>query len=514
MQILGLQIDSPFLRIAWIEKTRRGIEIRCLKATPLAAPTDVKQLYIPKFKGRIVSGLPAKDLLIRPLEVKVGGHRYLEEVVSFQSEATTHFSPDEVISVPHFIKKGKEKTEALIFTASRSAMRDHLSELKKFRFDPDAVSAVPLALIRYVQWKIPSLTDAFLIDFGANEWTCAWMENGNLKRAYAIRGGMEMLFAALWEDRKKNLSKQEVEEFAKQIDLVQLKPQLNPHLFAKLSEMRQELSKIIFSFHRASTARPILFTGKIDAFGHLSEFLLENLKEAAHGERLLLAPGEELSYAIPIGLALDQTTSSLQLRKGEFFPAKNWKQAGLYALGLIASSFFISGSFLCLGDWISHSRKGDMISSLQSFLAQDPPLKNKIFANHSSSEEEIIDRWNRSVMAYAKESPYFLQAPRVAEVFSWLTSHPLLTTEKDPIQIRSFRYQLLQFPKIDSLQEPYQAKVEIEFQVKSPMNARKFHEALLQGDEWVNADLDIIWEVLDDFYRISFFLKNRSPHVP
>ena len=86
--------------------------------------------------------------------------------------------------------------------------------------------------------------------------------------------------------------------------------------------------------------------------------------------------------------------------------------------------------------------------------------------------------------------------------------------EQDPIEILSLRYQLLKFPKLDASQEPYQAKVEIEFKVKSPLNARKFHEALLKGDERVDPSLEVNWEALNDLYRVSFYLKNRSPHVP
>ena len=105
----------------------------------------------------------------------------------------------------------------------------------------------------------------------------------------------------------------------------------------------------------------------------------------------------------------------------------------------------------------------------------------------------------------------------MAEVLAWISSHPLLETlkkEGDPLLICEMRYQLVQFPKLGSTQEPYLAKIELEFQVREALHARKFHEALLKGDDKVDPHLEITWEPLADSYRTSFFLKNRSPYVP
>jgi hypothetical protein len=517
MHVLGVQVEPPFMRFALIERSRRGVEILCLKSATLADPGDVKQLYIASFQGQVVSGLSAKNLLIRSLEMKGGGHRHLEEVVAFQSEATTHFEPSDVLSVPHIIKQGPEKTEALLFTAPREAIRDHLLELEKWDLNPDLVSAVPLALVRYVQWKIPALTDAFLVDLGSSEWTCVWMEKGHLKKSHAIAGGIEILLSALWEDRKKILFQKEVEGFAKQIDLLQLKGHLNPHLSAHLNEMRQDLAKIIYSMHRISGAKPILFTGRVDAFGHLRDYLIERFKDSISGECNQAIPLEEQKYAIPIGLALEHGSNSLQLRREEFFPQKNWKRAGLFSLCLVIASLLLAGGLFSTGNLIAQRRKTEMIGSLQSLLDRwDSSLKQTIFSN-SGDEGEILDRWSRAVASNSKEYPFILAAPKVSDAFLWLNNHPLLQSMKkdnDPLEILSLRYQLLKFPKVDAPQEPYLAKVELEFKAKSPLNARKFHEALLKGDELIDSSLEVNWEALNDLYRVSFYLKNRSPHVP
>lgn len=498
MHILGIHLDPPFIRCALIRKRNREIEIRSLKAFLLNEMENVKPLYIEEFKGRVVSGISSKDLLVRSIELKIGGNRHIEEAIAFQSEATSHFKPEEILTVPLLQKKEKGNAEALLFTVPRDALKRHLSELEKWEIDPDRVSSVALALCHFVRWKFPKLLNALVIDLGSSETTCAFLENGQLKKAHPVSGGVEALLAALLEDRKKILLKKEIEGAAKQLDLLLLKPGLNPHLTASLTELRQELTKIQYCFSREKI--PVIFTGRTDAFIHLCEFLIEGSEN-----HLTL---EEQKFAIAIGLALEPTHSqSLQLRREEFFPRKNWRRLGLYAFSLLTASVLLSGLLFGFGVQSNVSRKTKLLNSLQA------STRKKL----SGDVEEKIDHWIAAIETNNKEYPYIIQAPKVVEVFSWLSSHPLLEElkkEGDPIDLREVRYQLVKFPKIESPKEPYLAKVEIEFQFKSATNARKFHEALRRGDDLINPSLDITWDALNDAFRTSFFLKNRSPYVP
>jgi hypothetical protein len=132
------------------------------------------------------------------------------------------------------------------------------------------------------------------------------------------------------------------------------------------------------------------------------------------------------------------------------------------------------------------------------------------------SVERGIEEAAIAIQKYDKESPYILQVPNVTEVLAWITAHPLIEALKntsDPLEIKGMKYQLVSFPHIDALREPYKAKVDLEFFVKSPMNARKFHEALLQGDDFVNSQEDLLWDASGDTYHTSFFLKNKELNV-
>lgn len=508
MQILAVHIDRPFLRIALVEKTRGRTEIISLKSPLLEEPEIVKRLYNAPFKGKIISGLPAKHLLIRSSEIKTTSPRHLEQALSFQAETITHLSPKETLFIPYITKHEKDKTKALIFAISRKTMHEHLDELQKFDIDPDFVSAIPLALVRYIQWKIPSLSDAFIIDIGSEEWTCIWMEDRKLQKAHSTEKGIESLFEALWEDRKKIIFQKEIKGIAKQIDLLQLQGHLNPHLSNRLNEMKQSLMKILYSFHRLSGPKSIIFTGRIDAFGHLKEYLLKSLTELCSGEYEREVPLEEQKYAAAIGLALD---SSLQFRREEFFPQKNWKRAGIYSLFLLFLSFFLSFGLIKAGKWALSTREQAMVNYLKNSLAYDADFKNIVLSKKDT--DEILNFWARTIAANAKDYPYIVQVPAVSEILHWLDHHPLLTAFKsasDPIEITTFDYKLVTFPTLQSTKEPYLAKVEMEFKTTNALNARQFHEALLQEKNWIDSSQEISWESNEDSYRVGFFLKKQD----
>lgn len=516
MQILGISIDKPFLRIALVEKNRKRSEIIYLKSFLLDEPENVKQFYTPAFKGKISSALCAKNLLMRSLDVNTNSTKHLDQVIAFQSEATSYFNEESVLSVPLINQKDKEKSEILLFTASREAIREHLSLLENLKFNPDCVTASPLSLIDYIKWKLPDLQDAYIVDLGSDEWTCLCLEKGELKKFHSIAGGTEALLAALCEDRKKNLFRKEVTGIAKQIDLLQLKAPLNTHLSAQLIAMKQELSRIIYSFSHIYGPKPVFFTGRVDAFGQMQEYLEEALGDSITPNITHEIPKEEQKYALSIGLAIGYGAKSLQFRKDEFFPQKYWKRAGLYSLCFMAASLLISISLVMLGNYIQKSHSQEMLTSLHAMLnQQDPPLAQKIFSY--TNEEEILNQWYRAVSTYSKEYPYVKQYPKVANILSWIYGHPLIVQAKqepDPIFINYVHYQLLQCPKLDTPKDLPQAKVEIEFTTKNPLHARKFHQSLHQGEGWVDNSQDIQWEALENLYRTSFYLKMENPYAP
>ena len=247
MDIFGVYLDFPYVRTSLVRKSRTGAEIVELKTFSFSDEPNVKPLYMKNFKGRIATGLPTKKILIRPVEIKIAGGRYIEEAAAFQSEALSHFKPEEAITVSVMGKKEKDKAEGLLFTVPREGLKEHLEELARLEIDPDTVSTAPSGLSHFIRWKFPHIQDALIVDLGAHEITCVWLEKGRLKKSHAIPKGVEDLLMALHEDRKKILLKKEIEGSAKQIDLLLLKANLNPRLSAELTALRYELAKVSYS---------------------------------------------------------------------------------------------------------------------------------------------------------------------------------------------------------------------------------------------------------------------------
>lgn len=497
MDILAIHFDSPYILKVIARKKGKEHQIRSLEALS-ALDLDVKPLYMKPFKGKVVSGLSAKDFLIRFFDLKIQSIRYAEQAALFQLEASFFLKPEEIHAISQMEQKEKGKVFATLYATPKEAMKEHLSKLHSLGLDPDQISLVPAALCRFASWKFPELSDAFIIDIGSKEMTCSFMQEKKLKKSHAIDEGIENLYQALFEDRKKTLLKKEIEGAAKQLDLLLLKPAFNPHLFEKLTFLRKELSRIYTSFCE-KMGPPILFTGRLDAFLHLPEFLFD------------LPPNEfeltfeEKRFAVPIGLALEEgAKNSIQMRQKEFFPKRTLKQTAFTSLFLLSASIFLSSFLYFLGTEKMSLKKRGMIEKIPAS-----------FRKGGISEEEQIDQWIHFVETENQEYPYILDVPTATEVLHWLCSHPLLKRfkeENDPFDLKQFRYHLVSLPSNHS-KDPFRVKVEIEFSLQNSAHTRAFRE-LLRKEDRIDSSLEIGWENAKDRYKASFFMKKRGPYVP
>lgn len=507
MQILGIHWDQPYFRVASLRLSKQGAEI-------LGLDSSVKLLYKADFRGKIVTGLPAKDLLIRSFTLNVQKQKHLEQAIQFQSETTSHLPQDEVLSTTIFYpNKHSKTTDASSITALREVIGDHLHFYASWEIFPHRVSAAPLALLRYARWKYPGLQKAALIDLGSSEWTCIEMNEGKLKQTVSFTGGIEELLKALCEDRKKNLLQKEVEAGARQIDLLQLKPQLNPHLHETLLVKKQEIAKAIYAFSKDGADYPVFFSGRTDAFVHIREYLLENLPgiKVANGE--LSPPIEEHKYAISIGLALEEMASHqerVQFLQGEFFPRKNWKRAGIFCFLLFLLSLSCSATLWLWGKSCFERKQLEIAQSIEQILSRHENGGKASILREAKTADAALQKWMKAMGKDEKQPFYIEESPKVSCVLHWLSNHPLVRTfeeEEQPLEWKEIHYHLVHFPKIGSSQENFQAQVELSFKAKHATQARKFHEALLEGDEFVDSSQPIGWETVQDGYKASFFLK-------
>ena len=380
--------------------------------------------------------------------------------------------------------------------------------------EPDFVTSNAQALVAFAKYRCPDLPSAFLVDLGSQFWNCAWMEEGVIRKSFTIPSGTEALLSSLWEDRKKVLFKKEIDGAARQIDLLQLKNVLNPHLTEKLESMRRSLAGVFFSLHQIAGPRPVFFTGRTNAFGHLAEFLVEKSPELSIYHPPIPLSIEESLCATAIGLSLELSAKgnrSIQFLKQEFIPRKTWRRAGIAAISLAVTSALLSVGLLWIGSNQINSKKLVMAESLRK-LGDSKILR----LTQAQKLDQGIDQALTLIEKHDKEAPFLLQAPAVSELLHWISELPVLKEcahEGDPIEVLDIRYQLISFPQIGSMKEPFKAKATIEFRTKSQMSARKFHESLLVENQIIDHTESIDWEALADGYRASFYLMNKVPYV-
>jgi hypothetical protein len=501
MQVLGLYVDLPYMSLAVVEKKGKRGAVRSLLPMTLVTADNVKQFYMDQ---SVQHTSTAFSTLVRHLDFTISSPKQLAKILPFQVESLTAANAQEIVYQADFCSS-KKGTKATVFLTSKENLERSLKEWKTCSFLPDQVTTTFAALTQFARGCIPELTSAFIIDLESQKTSCIWLEEGKLKKGFTIDQGIESLLAALWEDQKKVLFQKEVAEVASQMDLLQLKSAINPHLSQELDLLRNSLATVLYSFQKEAETKPVLFTGRIDPFIHLREYLLGPISEFSLYETSLSL--EEQKCAMAIGCAFEQ---KIQFLKGEFTPKKVWQAAGGWALFLLSMSLLLT-IFLSWGGHLKfQSEKEEIAHSFKDILMKtDKKFANTLFLENI---EEGIEEAALAIQKYDKETPYILQTANVTEVLAWISAHPLvkaLEKTDDPLKILSVKYELVSFPHIESMREKYRAKVDLEFSVKSPMSARKFHESLLAGDSLVNAQEELTWDSSDDTYRTSFFLQNK-----
>jgi hypothetical protein len=195
-------------------------------------------------------------------------------------------------------------------------------------------------------------------------------------------------------------------------------------------------------------------------------------------------------YAIPIGLALDALSGSgLQLRRSSAkSEARKKKRMVKYAAACAALTLCIAGA----GFYKTTSYEKKLTANI-----------NAVLGSSALSLSDRVADWEASLSAQRKMFPLAPTVPSVADLLAWLSS------KKQEIDVVRLHYALVKYPKLGEGTEPYQAKVELEFNAPSPTTAREFHDALLKDDPFVNNKQEVSWSVEQNRYKTSFYLRSR-----
>lgn len=476
MDTLGIYLDAPFKKEATLKKKGSTIRIVSLKTS------KENEVSITRSKSFIVSVLSAKDAFLKSakLPAKVGSN--FKSALKFKFESSTVLPLDEFIT-SILIKKGKSEIEADFYAVSKKALKEHINALSSIKLEPNQLTIVPKALSNFINWKFPDLKSAILIDIASTETHVILVEEGKLKKFHQVPVGVETLKEALYEDRKRFFLKSEIEGAAKQIDLLAIKPKINPNLATALNDLHDGVFKIIYSFSQ-NEKTPHIITGRLDAFKHLQELII--------GKNPTMYPLsiEEQTYAVSIGSALEKYQKEpLSFLKDIFFSNKMWKKMGLFGFILLSFSLILSSMFFYFATKLEKEKKIALTNELSSITSSSMVDLDAWIVNQENIKASILP---------SKKGVKF------SEFVAWLSR------KQNDVDIIDLQFKNVSFPKLETPQTSLVTKVDITFKATSNTQARQFHDQIMKDAVMVDSAKEVRLEHLKDSYSLSFYLKGKG----
>ncbi len=162
MYVLGVHFEGERVLIALLQKIKNKIEIVHTETFP----HDVKLLDIlaPILEGKqvkIVTGLASDEVVRRDVRLKLRGEKKILEALPFQIETLIPFPAEEAIILPFFYPEKEGATHLVMVAAQKKDLQKHLEALP---LDPDIVSSVPAALMRFCEFFHPDQNPLAMID--------------------------------------------------------------------------------------------------------------------------------------------------------------------------------------------------------------------------------------------------------------------------------------------------------------------------------------------------------------
>lgn len=470
MFYIGIHLEKDALKVAVLKKEKQSVSIESLESFPYG-PDNVKLFYnLPPFhtgkETRILSGIGSSETFIRKLHIPLKDRRKILETLPFQLESLIPFSDEAPLICPLFRPLSKQMTAVTVIATSEKAIIAHLEALKDLDIRSDGISCEAAALMRFSKWGFPSQRKMLCLHAQDRKLACVMCE------------GEEILLS-------QSLS------FEEETDL--------PRELEKLSIFLKQKGGI-------DDNTPWSLTGDLR--------YAAPIKNVFSGEALQLDNNSFAPFAIPIGLALDDLKEdefSVQFCQKKFTPphtlrSRQKKVLSYLGFCLGAAALMSIGSPLILG-----KKQRLLVESLKDHIS--PSLASGSFASTEDIEEKLYE-WENSFKQQKSSFAFLPTVPKVSDVLAWLSSHPSFTTEegnpKEGVEVKSLHYSLTKHPKIGEPSAPYLAQVEIEFTSQTPRAARDFHEALLKGDQIVNAKKDVKWQTQNQTYHASFELNRGS----
>ncbi|MBA3958083.1 MAG: pilus assembly protein PilM [Parachlamydiaceae bacterium] len=509
---IGLDIDDTHIKVAQLSFAKGQPTVEHLLSVdtenssgqtifegPTGRTLSDQQQYL------IVSALDSKDILIRPLEIKLKKEKDIDAVLAFQTEPLIPYPVENAILDRITLETTPEGTQINVIAARKDHVESHISFWKARHIEPEVISSVPFALSSFSKQFSSTQEAHFIVNIGEAQTTCVLVREGKLLAAQATAIGATVL-----KD-----------------------PQT-------MDQWRVEVTRILFALakqRREQETVGILFTGLGATNNALTSAITEILNKPALAlaDKAQSVSTEQLQeYAVAIGAGLSglPTQHQINFRQQELSYPHPWNRLkqplALYFIlccCVAAAIYFFTLSY-------SGHREDDLryeyvellasmnktYSAFEGEFATKTGTKSEITPTiESLSQSDLLRRLallQKEMQDNPSLFPFLPNTPRVSDVLAWLSTHPVATGKshdgQPPLQIESFNYAMVKRPEQKKPQEKYQVKVELEFSSPTPMIAREFHDALIAPNDIVDPKGEVKWSSNRGKYRTSFFLKDKT----
>jgi hypothetical protein len=480
MKFLGVDASDGNLYTAIVTKKRGRCIINSLAIYLINRSSflNVKPLYI-------VSGLPAKDVLVRNILLNIRNIFSRKKTLPVQAEMSTFIDKEQLFYLPSPIPGTKKY--AFHMTA-KNKIKQHLEEMNKIGLDPHQVSSQQIALLRFARF-IDFKHDTFIVMHISKKQTVYVLVNKDTVEAtYSSNCNATLL----WEAFKKDLPTEEIATKAiKRMNLLSFKEDHFIALEQELSKLREETAHALLYFQKQFGFEkiPLLITGDAHLFLSMDEFV----KKASAGiATVTLCPVKFSHFAISIGLALDAACfdkMSLQFRRGEFLSKKRIKKykkqflLGIVSLSILFFSFYlVTHTILC--------KKDKRLTAVLSSLSYKEPAHDKVRV----IEDKIADSKKFDVL--------IVKSPKIQDILKWL-----LQIKGKDIHLTAFNYHV----EKRTANKDYFMKIALEFTAKEENSVKALYKAIKEDEKFICHEKDISLEKKgNNTYELSFFLDRRG----
>jgi hypothetical protein len=449
MHVLGIAIEGQSVKAVCLDK--RGGLRSCQTFAVSEISTWRKRFSLKPWQwASVVCGVQATDVLLRQIVLPLQGKRKLRIALPFALEGALPMSEERsLVSAWNFVRE-EAGTRASLFVVKEHVVRAHLERYASWGIFPDCMSCEPLAFFAVCKHLYPDERELLAFHVGQESAFWIYVRDGELHGS---------------------------------------------HPFQKEHQFSQEAQRICaFLKERKKCNMSVL----------ASVFFGKQLEKIPNVRLLQPPEAPYFLYAIPIGLAYASKAYPVQFIQKLAMPKSYRVRRKKQMVGLCCI-VVIGIAWLGLGEWgLLMKKRMPLLTSIQEVTGNVVRREKEVAATLANREQELRVRQQQWLLS---------KSPKVARLLAWLSTHPMLATpEGSPIQdleIVRVHTWLESFPTKERSMTPYKMIAEIILETEKPELADQFHNALKQGDSFIDDKDPILWEAHAPSYKAVFTVQNR-----